>query len=50
MNKAELVAQMAAKSELTRKDAENALNAFMACVEEALVEGEKVKLVGFGSL
>ena len=49
MNKAELVAKMAEKSELTKKDAENALNAFMACVEEALVNGEKVQLVGFGS-
>ncbi len=49
MNKAELVAKMATKSELTKKDAELALNAFMACVEEALVAGEKVQLVGFGS-
>lgn len=49
MNKAELVAKMAAKSELTKKDTELALNAFMACVEEALVAGEKVQLVGFGS-
>lgn len=49
MNKAELVAKIAAKSELTKKDAELALNAFMACVEEALVAGEKVQLVGFGS-
>lgn len=49
MNKAELVAKMAEKSELTKKDAENALNAFMACVEEALIAGEKVQLVGFGS-
>ena len=49
MNKSELVAKMAEKSELTKKDAENALNAFMACVEEALVNGEKVQLVGFGS-
>ncbi len=49
MNKAELVAKMAAKCELTKKDTELALNAFMACVEEALVAGEKVQLVGFGS-
>ena len=49
MNKAELVANMAAKCELTKKETEAALNAFMACVEEALVAGEKVQLVGFGS-
>ena len=49
MNKTELVANMAAKCELTKKETEAALNAFMACVEEALVAGEKVQLVGFGS-
>ena len=49
MNKAELVANMAAKCELTKKETEAALIAFMACVEEALVAGEKVQLVGFGS-
>ncbi|NLM04837.1 MAG: HU family DNA-binding protein [Clostridiales bacterium] len=49
MNKAELVAKIAEKSELTKKDAEAALNAFMKTVEEALVEGDKVQLVGFGT-
>ena len=49
MNKAELVAKMAEKSELTKKEAEAALNAFMKSVEEALVAGEKVQLVGFGT-
>lgn len=49
MNKADLVAKMAAKCDLTKKDTEAALNAFMVCVEEALVTGEKVQLVGFGS-
>ena len=49
MNKAELVSKMAEKSELTKKEAEAALNAFMKSVEEALVEGEKVQLVGFGT-
>ena len=47
MNKAELVASIAEKSNLTKKDAESALNAFMKSVEEALVDGEKVQLVGF---
>ncbi|MCC5911238.1 MAG: HU family DNA-binding protein [Clostridiaceae bacterium] len=49
MNKAELVAKIAEKSELTKKDAELALNAFMESVEDALVEGDKIQLVGFGT-
>lgn len=49
MNKADLVAKMSEKSGLTKKDAEVALNAFMESVEEALVESDKVQLVGFGT-
>lgn len=49
MNKAELVASMAEKSGLTKKDAETALNAFMKSVEEALAKDDKVQLVGFGT-
>lgn len=49
MNKAELVASMAEKSNLTKKDAESALNAFMKVVEETLAGGDKVQLVGFGT-
>lgn len=49
MNKAELVTSIAEKSNLTKKDAESALNAFMKSVEEALVGGDKVQLVGFGT-
>lgn len=49
MNKAELVASIAEKSDLTKKDAESALNAFMESVEEALVQEEKIQLVGFGT-
>ncbi len=49
MNKSELVASIAEKSNLTKKDAESALNAFISSVEEALVEGDKVQLVGFGT-
>ncbi len=49
MNKAELVAKMAEKAELTKKDTEAALNAFMESVEEALVSDDKVQLVGFGT-
>nr|WP_207727161.1 HU family DNA-binding protein [Anaerosolibacter carboniphilus] len=49
VNKAELVASMAEKSGLTKKDAETALNAFMKSVEEALAKNDKVQLVGFGT-
>lgn len=49
MNKAELIASMADKSDLTKKDAEAALNGFIKSVEEALENGEKVQLVGFGT-
>lgn len=49
MNKAELVTKIAEKSGLTKKDAEAALNGFMKSVEEALVEGDKISLVGFGT-
>lgn len=49
MNKAQLVASIAEKSGLTKKDAEAALNAFMKSVEESLVGGDKVSLVGFGT-
>jgi DNA-binding protein HU-beta len=49
MNKSELVASMAEKAGLTKKDAEAALNAFLKSVDEALTSGEKVQLVGFGT-
>ncbi|MBU5425501.1 HU family DNA-binding protein [Tissierella pigra] len=49
MNKAELVSSIAEKSNLTKKDAESALNAFMKTVEETLAGGDKVQLVGFGT-
>ena len=47
MNKTELIAAIAAKSDLTKKDAEKALVAFEEAVTEALVAGDKVQLVGF---
>lgn len=40
---------MAEKSGLTKKDAETALKGFIESVQEALVKGEKVQLVGFGT-
>ncbi len=49
MNKAELVAAVAEKTNFTKKDAEVAINAFLSCVQDALVEGEKVQLIGFGT-
>ena len=49
MNKAELVAKIAEKSKLTKKDAESALNAVTSTIVEVLSEGEKVSLVGFGN-
>ncbi|NLY08733.1 MAG: HU family DNA-binding protein [Tissierellia bacterium] len=49
MNKQELVASIAEKSHLKKKDAELALNSFIESVEEALKKGDKVQLVGFGT-
>ena len=49
MNKAELIAAVAAKTGDTKKSAEEAVNAFVSAVSESLKKGEKVQLVGFGS-
>lgn len=49
MNKTELIAAVAQKAELSKKDAEKALNAVTESVKEALAKGEKVQLVGFGT-
>ena len=49
MNKAELIAAVAEKSGLTRKDSEKAVNAAFDAITESLVKGEKVSLVGFGA-
>jgi len=49
MNKSDLITSIAEKSNLSKKDAEKALNAFIESVEEALKSGDKVQLVGFGS-
>ena len=49
MNKSDLVAAMAAKTGDTKKSAEETLNAFVDVVTEALVKGDKVPLVGFGT-
>jgi DNA-binding protein HU-beta len=49
MNKTELVAAIAEKTELSKKDAEKALKAFTEVVAEELKKGEKIQLVGFGT-
>ena len=49
MNKTELVAAMAEQTNLSKKDAEAALKAFVDVVSEELKKGEKVQLVGFGT-
>ena len=49
MNKAELIAAMAAKTGETKKAAEASVNAFVEVVTESLKKGEKVQLVGFGT-
>lgn len=49
MNKSELVAALAAKAEISKKDAEKALNAFVDSISDSLVKGEKVQLIGFGT-
>ena len=49
MNKTELIAAIAEKTELSRKDAEKALKAFTEVIEEELKKGEKIQLVGFGT-
>ena len=49
MNKSDLVSSIAEKAEISKKDAEIALTAFLESVEETLSQGEKVQLVGFGS-
>ena len=49
MNKAELVAAIAAKTGETKKAAEETVNAFVSVITDTLKSGDKVQLVGFGS-
>ena len=49
MNKADLIASVATKANLTKKDSESAVNAFVATVTESLKKGDKISLVGFGT-
>ena len=49
MNKTELIAAVAEKAEISKKDAEKAVMAFTDVVSEELVNGGKIQLVGFGT-
>ncbi len=49
MNKAELVAKIAEQTGAKRKDVEKVIGATLEAVENALVSGDKVQLVGFGT-
>lgn len=48
MNKSELINRLADTSQLTKKDAHIILNSVLTLIEESLLRGEEVKLVGFG--
>lgn len=49
MNRAELIAAVAANAELSKKDAEKALSAILGTITDTLAKGDKVQLVGFGA-
>ena len=49
MNKTEIIAAVAEKAELSKKDAEKAVNALLDTVVEEVAKGEKIQLVGFGT-
>lgn len=49
MNKTELIAAMAEKAEISKKDAEKALTAFTNIIADTLVDGDKVAITGFGT-
>ena len=49
MNKGELVAALAAKTELSKKDSEAALNGLIDVISDTIAKGDKVQLIGFGT-
>ncbi len=49
MNKVELIAAVASKADLSKKDAEKAVAAVVASIQDALVAGDKIQLIGFGT-
>ncbi|MBQ7183528.1 MAG: HU family DNA-binding protein [Clostridia bacterium] len=49
MNKTELIAAVANKTGITKKDAGDVLNAFLDAIKDAMASGDKVQLIGFGT-
>lgn len=49
MNKSDLIASISEKTNVSKKSAEDSINAFVEVVSEALKENEKVQLIGFGT-
>ena len=49
MNKTELIAAVAQKSDLTKKDAEKAVKAVFEAISDSLTKGDKVQIIGFGA-
>lgn len=49
MNKTELITAVAEKADLSKKDAEKAVNAMVSAITTALQQGDKVQIVGFGA-
>ncbi|KOP65726.1 HU family DNA-binding protein [Paenibacillus solani] len=49
MNKTDLINNISSKSGLTKKDVENVLNGFLGEITDALANGDKVQLIGFGT-
>jgi len=49
MNKTELIASVAEKAGITKKDADKAVSAVFSSIEEALAAGDKVQVIGFGT-
>ncbi len=49
MTKSDLIAQVAEAADLSKKDAEKAVNAIVSSITDALAKGDKVALVGFGT-
>lgn len=49
MNKSELISALAAKTEMSKKDAEKAVNSFIETITDSLAKDDKIQLVGFGT-
>jgi len=49
MTKMDIINKVAEATELTKKDSEKAVNAFLKAIEDGVVAGEKIQIVGFGT-